>query len=492
VVSRSRPRIDVTPERTLRRTDVIFLGILMIVAAGLRGYRLDSPLWYDEIVTLLDSVRLPLGRILTHFPGNNDHPLYSVLGRMSVVAFGEAPWTLRLPAVVLGIACVPMLYLLGVAASVRREAAAASLILTVSYHHIWFSQNARGYTALLFCALLSTYVLLRWFDTGRKRFLIAYAAATALGSYAHLTMVLVSVSQACVVVLEAVLDRDSRARRHWKSVGWGFVGAGALTVLLYAPMIAGVRSYFGSGDGSFGVATPIWALAATLTGLQIGFGTIWAIVCGAVVLLAGAWSYFRERRLVALLFLLPLPGTVLLALLLQRPLFPRFLFFGAGFVLLITVRGASAAGAMLSRLAAGRIDANRMASAMVVLLTMAAVLVSVRSLPYGYRYPKQDYEQAVAFVEQARGPTDAIALIGDPAARSVVDYLGRPWSRVYRTAEFHRLRTKGTTIWAIYTFPAYIEAGEPELWAILQDECVDVTEFEGTVAGGAISIRRCS
>ena len=38
---------------------------------------------------------------------------------------------------------------------------AAAGLLTVSYHHVWFSQNARAYTALLFFTLIATTLCLR-------------------------------------------------------------------------------------------------------------------------------------------------------------------------------------------------------------------------------------------------------------------------------------------------------------------------------------------
>jgi hypothetical protein len=90
----------------------------------------------------------------------------------------------------------------GRSAASRLEAGAAATILAVSYHHIWFSQNARAYTALLVCVLLSTHALVRWLDTRRGSLLAWYAAVTAVGAYAHLTMVLVSLSHALACGIE--------------------------------------------------------------------------------------------------------------------------------------------------------------------------------------------------------------------------------------------------------------------------------------------------
>ena len=479
--------------RTLHAGEVGFLAILAAVGAALRLYRLDTGLWFDEIVTLLDSVRHPLGHIVTHFPSNNDHPLYSVLAHLSVSASGESPWALRLPSVLLGVAAIPLLYVVGAAVTTRLEAGAAALILTVSYHHVWFSQNARGYTALLFCVLLSTHALVRWHQTGRRPFLLLYAVVTAAGAYAHLTMVLVSVSHALAFACDWLIHgRASRARLEWKPLAGGFAGAAVLTVLCYAPMLLDVSAFFTTQTATANeVATPVWAMLAVVRGLQAGFGTIWVVLLGGVVFAAGAWSYFRQQSTVALLFLLPLPVTVLLAVAMDRPIFPRFVFFAAGLLLLVAVRGAAVAGTVVAGLAHGRLSPPQGARIAVGLVTLAAVALSVRSLPYGYRYPKQDYERAVAFVEASAGSTAPVALVGDTAAIPVVQYLGKPWPRVDDAHQLRQLRAGGAPAWVVYTFPSYIEAGQPELWRMLQTECTEAAEFEGTVAGGTITVRRC-
>ena len=68
------------------------------VAAALRLYRLESGLWYDEIVTLVESARRPFIEILTYFPDVNVHPRYSLMAHGSIEAVGESAWSLRLPA----------------------------------------------------------------------------------------------------------------------------------------------------------------------------------------------------------------------------------------------------------------------------------------------------------------------------------------------------------------------------------------------------------
>jgi mannosyltransferase len=471
---------------------ITILCVLVMLGAVLRFYQLNTGLWFDEIVTVIGSVRPPFLEILTQFPSNNEHPLYSLLAHVSVTLLGEAPWTVRLPSVLFGVAAIPALYLLGTAVTSVFEALLAASILTVSYHHIWFSQNARGYTLLLFWVVVSTHLLLRWLAEGRTSLAVAYAMVSALGAYTHLTMVFVCVSH-CVVCAVELLRRDASARTHsnWLQAAVAFGGAGLLTLLLYAPKLSDVQDFF-LREVNFGgqVATPMWALWEAVRGLQIGFGALWGIVVGGVIFGAGMWSYFRQNAPALFLFLLPIPLTLGLVIAMGRPVFPRFVFFALGFGLLITVRGASTVGRWIGEASRAR---NPQTAAMLgaALVTAGAIVVSVRSLPYGYRYPKQDFAGAAAFVEQTRQEDDPVAVVGATSAVPMRDYLGKTWPRVDRGVELRQLMVKGKDVWVVFTLPAYVAAGQPEVWALLQQDCVNVAKFDGTVAGGAVTVARC-
>jgi uncharacterized membrane protein len=469
-----------------------FLVTLTAIAALLRFYRIGTPLWYDEIVTLVESVRSPLLDIVTRFAGDNHHPLYSVLAHLSVAVFGETPSSLRLPAALFGIASVPLLYLLGRSITRRVEAGAAAAILCVSYHHIWFSQNARGYTAVMFGVLVSTWALLRWLDEGRRGWLVLFAVSTALGAYAHMTTVLVAIGQALALAIVWLAGKRSREPHlDLKAGGAAFAGAALLTVLVYAPMLIDVRSVMTSGESAGGnPATLSWTIAAVLQGIRVGFGTAGAIALGAVVVGAGVLAYLRQRPAVALLFIIPVAVAVAAPVILDRPLRPRFIFFSAGFALLFVVRGAAVAGSLLGRTFSATLKTQAATSA-VGLAAVAAVALSVKSLPYGYRFPKQDFESAVATVERSMRPADVAVVIGDGAEIPIVRYLGRPWPRISTARELHDLRDSHADVWVVSTFPSYIRSERAELWDALQRDCAIVGEVEGTVADGTITLRRC-
>src|SRR5579863_10445689 len=66
-----------------------WLTALTALAIVLRAVALNQQLWFDEIMTLLDSVRAPMWQIITHYAGQNQHMLYSVLAHGSIRLLGE-------------------------------------------------------------------------------------------------------------------------------------------------------------------------------------------------------------------------------------------------------------------------------------------------------------------------------------------------------------------------------------------------------------------
>ena len=191
---------------------VFVLTLMTLGGLGLRVIDLNSGLWYDEIYSLVVSSRPPLREILTTYCGDIQHPLYSSLVHVSIVALGESAWTVRLPAVIFGVATIPLLFLVGRAVSTVHEGLLAAAFLTLSYHHVWFSQNARGYSALLFWTLLCTLLIYRGLEIRHRPLLLVYAVAAALGAYTHPTFVFIVVGHAAAILVLALSSFGGAAR----------------------------------------------------------------------------------------------------------------------------------------------------------------------------------------------------------------------------------------------------------------------------------------
>ncbi|MCL5288101.1 MAG: glycosyltransferase family 39 protein [Acidobacteria bacterium] len=504
------------PEPEVAKTEPTpwaWLGLLMALAAVLRGIALNQQLWFDEITTLLDFVRTPMAQILTTYTSQNQHMLYSVLARVAVVTFGDAAWTLRLPAAVFGMLSVPALYFCARLLTTRREALLGCALLTVSYHHVWFSQNARGYTGLAFFTLVATYFFIRGAQgegaglkaapteaRGQGRAMwVWYAVALALGMYVHLTMGFIAVGHGLVYLW--LLAARKRELGCWPQNAWmpllGFVLAGVITAALYAPVMGDmIQRTVGAeakatplGEGVKSEwKSPLWLLLETARGLGAGSAAIGiaAMAVGGLIVLAGLWSFFRQSPYAVGLMVFPGVVTAAAMLALSRNLWPRFFFFAIGFGLMLIVRGATEWCGLAGRVTKRDAATSLKWSTAVVALMIVASCYQLRA---AYLYPKQDYLGAMQYVDAEKKPGDAVALVG----LTVIpyrDYYRRDWPQVENVAQLAALRGPGHATWVLYTIPIYVQSRYPELWNILQSECTTVKIFRGTMGGGEVYVCR--
>jgi len=463
-----------------RRQAAAVVAALTILAAVLRVPGLNAGFWFDELNTVIYSVRPPLLQVATAFPGDYTHPFYGVMAQGTVAAFGEHPWSVRLPAVLFGIATIPVLYLLTSAVSTRLEGVLASLLMTVSYHHVWFSQNARGYTVLSFVVVLSTLLCLSMLRQPRRGPAIAYAVAMALGTYTHLTMAFTAVAQACVWT--AVIARTPRGRERDAQTRTALLalgGAAALSIILYLPMAGQVREFFsGTHQRNSGVATPTWAVTELLRGLRIGFGALGPLALAALAA-AGVVSYRRRNPVACVLFMLPGVISAAVIVLIGAAMRPRFFFPLLGFALIFVVRGALQAAQLAT--SSARAGAAQLAGAAIV---AAMAIVSALSLRYNYQYPKQDFEGALRYVESHREPDEAVVTAG-AAKFPYSSYYQTTWTPIEESAPIESLLAHHGRTWVVYSFPEYMDA---KLEAFLRDQCGDRQVFPGTVGGGDVVV----
>ena len=467
-----------------------WLAGLVAFAALLRAFALNQQLWFDEIVTLLDSAHEPISRIATTYNSQNQHMLYSILAHCSVRLFGEQPWALRLPAVLFGVASIPALYFFARLVTTNREALLASALMAINYQHVWFSQDARGYTGMVFWALLASMFFIRGASDGKTRDWVLYGIAAALGIYTHLMMAFVVIGHAILYVWLVVSGARSvgRLSQSFFQPLCGFVLSGAVSLLLYAPVLSrifgrtiGVAGKSGHSDWT----SPIWAIGEMLRGLRIGTGGgLVAVLVGGLVLFSGFVSYWRSNRFVVGLVVLPGLATALAILAASHNLWPRFFFFEIGFGLLFLVRGAMVWGRAGARMmgAAGKLG-FRLGTAVVMLMLLA----SVPPLRAAYFHPKQDYLGAMRFVEDQRQPDEQIVTVGI-VTMPYERYYGRPWPLLGTRAQLDAALRGDHPTWLIYTMPIAIRASQPDIWEAIQTKFTTVRVFSGTLAGGEIYV----
>lgn len=463
---------------------LLWLGLLLGVGAALRLYDLGNGLWFDEIQTVTRYLRLPLGEILTTFDSQNQHMAYSVLARLCVLTFGESAWAVRLPAVGFGVASLWAVYWFGTMVASRREAILAVAFLTFSYHHVWFSQNARGYTGLLFFTLVSSGLFLRLvrLEGGRRWWdVVGYAVAGALGVYTHVTA-------AFVVIAHAVIWAGLAWRQRNRVTGFGrwapgvaIVLAGTLSFQLYAivlPQFFATLLQPTMAEFDTEWKSPVWLVGETVRGLAAGIpGGLVTVVGGMIVFGAGVVSYARERVETVLVMVLPallLTGAVVA---LRHNLWPRLFLFSAGFGALFVMRGLFTGARMV-------LGARGEAVALVagVILTVG----SATTVPTAWN-PKQDYRGALALLDEAAAEGEAVVTV-DMTAIPFRDYYGRAWPVVESSDDLEAIERTHDQTWVAYAFPTRLSAVHPDIWSRLHDVYRPVAEFPGTVGGGTVIV----
>ena len=462
------------------RLERMLLALVLAVGAALRLAGLDQGLWYDEIATLVRYVRRPLGEIVTRFDTQNQHLLYSVLAHASVQAFGESAWALRLPAAVFGVASLWAVWWFGTLVTGRREALLAAALLAVSSHHVWFSQDARGYSMLLFWTLVGSGLFLRLLNgPERPRSLVlAYGAVMALATWTQVAGGFVVAGHALVwVVLAVAGPRRGFATPREPVVA--IVLSGLLTVLLYAPVLPDMITTLAAPGATGGAAewkSPLWFVAEATQGLARGAPGGWiGLLVAATVAGVGVVSYVRRSVPVALLLLVPGLVTAAVMLVTAHNLWPRLFFFAAGFAALIAVRGGFAVAAAVFG-ARGPLVATVGA--------VAAGAASALTVPRIW-VPKQDFGAARAFVEASRRPGDAVVTV-DMTRLPYRDFYQTGWIAADSGTNLAALRPDSGRTWVLYTFPERLRAVDPALWDAIRCCFTEARRFPGTVEGGAI------
>ena len=212
------------------------LGVLTATALAVRLSFLFQPMRYDESVTYVHYASRPWYIALTNYTAPNNHVFHSLLAHVSTLVFGGAPWAIRLPALVAGVLLVPASYVAGRAFYGRTAALLTASLVASSSMLIEYSTNARGYTllALIFMTLLALSTRLR--TSWNAAEWLAFAVLASIGFYT--VPVMVYAFGSVVVWLALSLWRSGQSGLLLRRLVPSVLVAGALTVLLYLPIVA--------------------------------------------------------------------------------------------------------------------------------------------------------------------------------------------------------------------------------------------------------------
>jgi dolichyl-phosphate-mannose-protein mannosyltransferase len=369
------------------RYETFYLLPILTLALLCRLYPLDRGLGQDELYTAVHFVEAPsIWKIIFSNDAFNNHIGYSLMARFSEGLLGRSEWALRLPALLLGMATLCIFFIFARSILGYVPALLGTLLLALSPPHIGWSVAARGYSAMIFFTLLSSYLYLRLLRDPVRREAVVFIGASVLGIYTHLYSVFVTLIQILVLIYlyvtpgitkQAKLPTNNLSFRLLRN---SFTAIAVISVLLYAPVFPHMfRDLLGRGRSDFNPTFP-WAVIQELSGSE--WPQIIALV--ALVSLLGWFALLQSRRLEAGYFSLLLAGPLLIVWL-ARPfdLYPRFFAYWLPYYLLLFIAGLHSLWYFKSR---ASLRSMRILSLILSTMILATVLYTWVTNWHSYNY----------------------------------------------------------------------------------------------------------
>lgn len=216
------------------------LGITLLAILP-RLANLNASISHDEAYTYNAFASGSLWTTISDYHLPNNHILLSLLINLTAKLLGNQPWTLRIPSLLAGVAMIPVVYLVARRLYSRETAILAAGMTAVFPKLIEYSSAARGYILLELISL----ALLGLADYARmtkNRFAWTLLAVfSALGFFTIPIMLFPFGAIFLWLFLSALVADvgDAYASRFdfLKDWFWSGMGAAALTLLLYAPIL---------------------------------------------------------------------------------------------------------------------------------------------------------------------------------------------------------------------------------------------------------------
>jgi mannosyltransferase len=141
---------------------------------------------HDEVITALRVLPGSFGEMLHAVKvSESNPPLYYVLGWGWAKELGTGEVGLRSLSALFGAATVPVGYLIGRQLASRRAGLILAALIAANPMLIWYSQEARSYSLLVFFCAVSLFFFVRALDTRAGRDLACWAIASALALCSH-------------------------------------------------------------------------------------------------------------------------------------------------------------------------------------------------------------------------------------------------------------------------------------------------------------------
>jgi len=263
--------------REIQRSSAALLASILAVAAGARVLFLGNALlWTDEAYSV-HLAHLEFGRLLEKLLSESTPPLYYMLLRLWILAFGDGEAAVRALSVVFGLGAIAGVYLVARRFLSSRAAAVAAFLLALAPIHIAHSQQARMYALLSLLAVGLAGFGLGFSRTRATRDLVGFALCSLLLLLTHNVSLWIVIGFTLAVAWETGQARAVVA----------LATAQTLTLLAYLPWLAVVVHQVGREATVLDWFLPHWHAKSPLLHLA---DTLWSFSFGPFPYLLPALS----------------------------------------------------------------------------------------------------------------------------------------------------------------------------------------------------------
>ena len=285
---RSHTSRETTPVRPTPPLWTRSFAAIVVVGTLLRAYYLTQPMRYDESVTYLYFASQSWTTVVSSYTYPNNHVFHTLLVKAFVTVLGDAPWVLRLPAFIAGVAMIPATYVVGRRLFGFAAALIGAALVAVSGALTFYSANARGYTMVCLASLILANALLKLREQPSFAQWSIVVVTTALGMWTVPVMLYPAGGLALWFVLSALRDDTNQPRSDLARCAIALLATTILIVLLYSPIV--VNDGFGALTGNSFVRATAWrvffrqissSIGPAFAVSTLGYPSIIAIVIAA-------------------------------------------------------------------------------------------------------------------------------------------------------------------------------------------------------------------
>jgi len=291
--------------RDIGRFETVIIALIVISLAGkFFLIPLNQGMWWDE------AVYLGLGRGITEgrysmWPDTTIESFRPPLFPFIVSPFFDSPITVRIIAALISVAAVFLVYKTIKDSFGKRPALWGALLLSTSYHFVFFSTKALSETLSISLFALSFMFFIKWTCSGNRWHILIAGVFTGLTFLTRYLNSLILVSYLLVLIYISLKRKERKTIYHL------IIFLAGMIIPLIPWFLLNIANY-GSPFAAFSVNYLVYtsSLEADVMPLLTGLGSVFGIT--GLIMIPGLFFVFRDSKrdnetklLLLLLFSLP-------------------------------------------------------------------------------------------------------------------------------------------------------------------------------------------